>query len=363
MTTVDTSGSSTPPLGPTVVVGAGLVGASIGMALTAAGVSVQLVDLLPAHAQVAATLGAGKTTPHPPEQVELVVVAVPPDHIAATVMDALARWPRATVTDVGSVKERPAVEIHAAGGGERYVGSHPMAGSQQAGPLTANADLFRDRTWVIAVPDEQQQQQLSEHANRVARLARCCGATIVVMSPGDHDRAVARVSHLPHLASILVAQGLLEGPAGYLQLAGQGLRDVTRIAGSDPHLWRQIIGGNRGAIRAELEGLRSRLDRIIDDLDDDERLTEDLEEGRAGTRRIPGKHGAAPQAFVKVTVEIPDQPGALATLFQQIGETNVEDLQIEHDDARNLGYLAIFVRPEDSEAVADRMRSLGWRVS
>lgn len=332
------------------------------MALTAAGVAVQLVDLLPAHARVAATLGAGQTAPHPPEDVEVVVVAVPPDHIATTVIDALKRWPKATVTDVGSVKEGPAAEIGAAAGAERYVGSHPMAGSQQAGPLTASADLFRDRTWVIALPDAQQAEH-GEHANRVARLARSCGAIVVVMSPGDHDRAVARVSHLPHLASILVAQGMLEGPAGYLQLAGQGLRDVTRIAGSDPHLWRQIIGGNRSAIRAELEGLRGRLDRIIDDLDDDQRLTQHLEKGRAGTRRIPGKHGAAPQSFAKVTVEIPDQPGALATLFQQIGETNVEDLQIEHDQARNLGYLAIFVSPEDADAVAERMRGLGWRVS
>lgn len=143
---------SEPRLSPTVVIGAGLIGASIGRALTDAGATVHLVDRTPSHAVVAATIGAGVTDPVDPDAAQLVVVAVPPGMLVAVIAEALATYPRATVTDVGSVKsqildvlwEMDDLDLG------RYVGSHPMAGTQHTGPLTASPTLFADRTWVIA---------------------------------------------------------------------------------------------------------------------------------------------------------------------------------------------------------------------
>ncbi len=237
--------------GTAVVIGTGLIGASLALALTASGHTVHLQDRTSSHARVAAGLGAGVLDAAEPAVVDLVVVAVPPGAIAAVVLHSLQSYPRATVTDVGSVK---AGVLDALWGLDvdlsRYVGSHPMAGSQHSGPVTARADLFEDRTWVVA-PHRRSRE---ESVQQVLALVRACGAREVVMDVDDHDAAVARVSHLPHLMSVLMAGHLTAVPQSDLLLAGQGLRDVTRIAGSDPGLWQQILSANATAVLAELRG-------------------------------------------------------------------------------------------------------------
>ncbi len=203
--------------------------------------------------------------------------------------------------------------------------------------------------------------------DEVAALARACGARTVVMDVDDHDAAVARVSHLPHLMSVLMAGHLTTVPDQHLRLAGQGLRDVTRIAGSDPGLWEQIVSSNSAAVLAELRQIQQRIGTVIDALQDpsDGRLLrEQLERGVLGTRRIPGKHGAPPVAYAEVVVAIPDAPGALGRLLTDVGTAgvNVEDISIEHDQNRQVGYLALAVTPEQADGLADRMRALGWDV-
>jgi len=350
-----------PPV--TVVVGAGLVGASIGHALTATGWRVHLVDAIPSHAAVAAGLGAGTASAADPAEVGLVVVAVPPRAIADVVGESLQRYPDATVTDVGSVKagvldalwERP-VDL------TRYVGSHPMAGSHHSGPVTADGELFVDRTWVVTP-----HRKSSEHATAaVVELVRACRARLVTLDVDDHDAAVARVSHLPHLVSVLMAGHLTNVPEEDLVLAGQGLRDVTRIAGGDPGLWQQIVRANSTAVLRELRQVAVSLDRLISAVETpaDPALGRELERGVDGTRRIPGKHGAAAVPYEPVVVAIPDQPGALARLFGDVEEAgvNVEDITIEHDASRQLGYLTISVQPERAEGLAVAMRDGGWTV-
>ena len=354
-----------PEAGPpvTVVVGAGLVGASIGHALTGAGWRVHLVDAVPSHAMVAAGLGAGTAEPAEPSEVGLVVVAVPPRTIADVVGESLRTYPYATVTDVGSVKagvldalwERP-VDL------TRYVGSHPMAGSHHSGPVTADGELFVDRTWVVTP-----HRKSSEHATAaVVELVRACRARLVTLDVDDHDAAVARVSHLPHLVSVLMAGHLTNVPEEDLVLAGQGLRDVTRIAGGDPGLWQQIVRANSTAVLRELRQVAVSLDRLISAVETpaDPALGRELERGVDGTRRIPGKHGAAAVPYEPVVVAIPDQPGALARLFGDVEEAgvNVEDITIEHDASRQLGYLTISVQPERAEGLAVAMRDGGWTV-
>jgi prephenate dehydrogenase len=344
-----------------VVIGAGLVGASIGMALVGKGHDVHLRDRVSSHARVAAGLGAGTTEKAAPEEVDLVVVAVPPGAIVSAVLGALERYPHAVVTDVGSVKGAVLADLAASGADlSRYVGSHPMAGSQHAGPLTSTADLFVDRTWVVtphltAAPGA---------VARVERLARDCGGRVVVLDAREHDEAVAQVSHLPQLMSSLTAGRLVDVPEEHLRLAGQGIRDVTRIAGSDPDLWQQIVAANADAVRTELLAVQEALAGLVAVLDDPEAVREFIARGRRGTRALPGKHGHRATDFAHVVVEIPDAPGALARLFADIDAAgvNVEDLAIEHDEVREVGYLSVAVTPDRVESLTSQMIESGWTV-
>ncbi len=354
-------------LSPTLIVGSGLVGASVGCALTAGGVRVHLTDAVPAHAVVAASRGAGTVEPVDPAAVRLVVVAVPPAHLADEVAAALQAFPRATVTDVGSVKGTIINDLRARRGLKlrRYCGGHPMAGSHHAGPLTARADLFVDRTWVVAPHDTAAAAAVLD----VQELARLCGARVVTLGPAHHDEAVAEVSHVPHLLSAVMAAQLHDVPPEHLRLAGQGLRDVTRIAGGDPALWVQIISANREAVRVLLTDVRDSLSELMGILDDEARIgAGELERflgvGRSGTRLIPGKHGAPAREYAQVSVEIPDAPGALARLFADIGEAgfNVEDVSMDHDDEREVGWLNVQVAPERAAELEATMTAEGWTV-
>jgi prephenate dehydrogenase len=355
--------SSSPPVA--VVVGTGLIGASIGCALTAAGYRVHLQDRQTSHARVAAGLGAGTVEPPDPAQVGLVVAAVPPGAIAGVVVESLETYRGATVTDVGSVKAgvldtlwRRAVDL------SRYVGSHPMAGSQHSGPMTARADLFVDRTWVVT----PHRRSDPGSVQAVTAAVRACRARPLVMDVDEHDAAVARVSHLPHLMSVLMAGHLTTVPEDDLVLAGQGLRDVTRVAASDPDLWEQIVAANSAAVLTELREVQDQLDllvKAIEAIPAPEELRGQLQRGVAGTRRIAGKHGAAAVAYSQVVVAIPDEPGALARLFGEVEAVgvNVEDIAIEHDPVREVGYLALSVAPEAIDQLVASMVAHGWTVS
>jgi prephenate dehydrogenase len=201
-------------------------------------------------------------------------------------------------------------------------------------------------------------------------LVGACGAREIVMDVGEHDAAVATVSHLPQLMSTLTAGALTGVPASHLALAGPGLRDVTRIAASDPQLWEQILNANQAAVLERLRAVQTELDAVIAALaaggsgSAGEALRASLERGVEGTRKIPGKHGRAPATYGQVVVEIPDTPGALAKLFADVGAAgvNVEDIAIEHDQVRQVGYLALSVTPDQVGALDRTMRDGGWVV-
>ncbi len=346
--------------GPVHVVGAGLLGTSIGLAVRAAGVPVWLSDANPEHLRTAISLGAGSARPSDGVP-QLVVVAVPPVHIAEVVLDALDTG--AVVTDIGSVKALPLEQVSDQASESalaRYVGSHPMAGSERSGPLAASAALFDGRPWAIT-PHVH-----AEHAaiDLVDALVRACGATPVRLSPVEHDLAVARTSHLPHLLAVLAAAQLTEAVPEHLSLSGQGVRDVTRVAAGDPELYGQIIRANGTTVGDLLRGVREQLDELLAAVDGPsaDELVEILTRGVAGTQVIPGKHGGPSLETAEVYVLVPDHPGELARLFADIGDigVNVEDLHIDHDPGRPAGLVELVVAVGAAEGLRTALEARNW---
>jgi prephenate dehydrogenase len=370
---------------PTVkVVGTGLLGTSIGLGLAASGVRVVLSDPSPTALAVARDLGAGTVhVPQASDEVGLVVVAAPPDVTAEVVLAELAAHPAATVTDVASVKSGILAEVTARGGDlSRYVGGHPMAGRERSGPVSARGDLFIGRPWVVCAGPKAD----TDRVEAVRRLAFALGAVPSVLGAAEHDASVAVVSHLPQVAASLVAARLRQAPEGALALAGQGLRDVTRIASSDPLLWAQILAANAGPVLAALRAVRADLDTVIAGLADIAAEDGDaatpaapaapgapgaraavarvVADGNAGRERIPGKHGGQATRYTVVTVVVPDEPGSLARLFADIGDArvNVEELALEHAPGRAVGLVEVSVLPAVRELLEAALAAAGWRV-
>ena len=348
------------------IVGSGLLGASLGLALRELGVDVILSDASRASQTLAIDYGAGRA-PADGDAPALVVVAVPPDAVAAVVAAELAAQPTALVTDVASVKAGILSELRASGADlTRYLGSHPMAGRERGGAVSARTDLFVGRPWVIT-PHEL---TTPEAVRAIEDLALDVGATSVRMSAEEHDRGVALVSHVPQLVSSLLAARLRDATEAEVGLAGQGLRDTTRIAGSNPQLWTQILQANAGPVAEVLHAYRDDLDALLDALDAPaasgapRRVADTLAAGNAGVARIPGKHGTD-HRFASLVIKVDDRPGELARLLTEIGEegVNMEDLRLEHSPGAQVGFAEIAVLPEAAHRLATALEQRGWALA
>jgi prephenate dehydrogenase len=360
-----------------VVIGAGLIGTSAALALKGRGVSVWLQDTDVQSAQLAANLGGGDLLPGagvPGGPADIAILAVPPAAVAAELAAAQGRGLARCYTDVASVKELPVRQARELGCDLRtYVPGHPLSGRERSGPAAARADLFLGRPWVICPLPETEADAIF----LVTGLALACGAQPVQVSVAEHDQWVALVSHAPHVVAAAMAGRLEQAAPGALALAGQGLRDVTRIAAGDSAMWRQILASNAGPVSAVIRGVAASLGHAADLLDrisgSDElagrdvaakELTEVLERGRAGVARIPGKRGGPAPDFSVVQVIIPDQPGELARLFQAAGDAgiNIEDVDIEHSSGLPVGVAELWVRPEAARQLSAVLAAGGWPV-
>lgn len=359
-------------LPPVHVIGTGLIGASIGLALTGAGADVTLEDQSETSVALARDLGAGRITG--PVEPGIVVVAAPPDVAPRLVLAALERWPEAVVTEVASVKQVILADLERAGVPlDRYVGSHPMAGRERSGAISARADLFEGRAWVLC-PHEGSDPAATR---LVTTLAQATGAAVTTLTAADHDAAVAAVSHVPQLAASLVAARLEHLSDQAIGLAGQGVRDVTRIAASDPGLWTQILSGNAGAVADVLRAMSVDLVGVVEALD---ALAQDahvadapgaravlarrIADGNAGHARIPGKHGAPPAAYAVVRVVVDDRPGELARLLVEIGEegVNLEELRLDHGLGLPFGLAEVSVLPAAAGPLSEALQARGWQI-
>ena len=363
---MDAAAQANPTL---LVVGSGLIGTSAALALRDQGWTVYLHDANAEHIDHAAKLGAG-VAELPAADPDVTLIAVPADAIASVATEFSVRYPTTTIVDVASVKELPLTALRAAGVDlSRVVGSHPMAGREISGPNAARADLFADRVWVITPLAESDPARVDFVESMVASI----GAVPIVLPADDHDRAVALTSHTPQLLASIAAARLADADPMLVAISGQGVRDVTRIAASDPDLWTGILEANAthvlevlksvaADIDAAISALRNMADESADHTAARATVRDVLSRGNTGRAALPGKHGAAPTPYEVVSVVIPDRPNALAELFTAAGSAaaNVEDLRIDHALGRQSAVVEISVRPEAVASLTAALIEGGW---
>lgn len=351
-----------------VVLGTGLIGTSIALALRENDVEVALADPEPASLRMAHELGAGEVLAPgvPASPADIAVVAAPPSAVPAALREAQERGLAQVYTDAASVKDRVAARAEQHGCDmSTYVPGHPMGGREKNGPSAARADLFLGRPWALCPTGKADAGAVTA----VTELVRTCGAEPHMLTAAAHDRAVALVSHAPHVASSAVAARMLTGEEEALALAGQGVRDVTRVAGGDPELWWEILRNNPRPVAAVLEEIATDLARAARALNaadpDREVVWGVLERGVRGHERIPGKHGARQEPeYAVLPVVIPDEPNALGRLFVAVGEVgvNVEDVRIDHSPGLPVGVAQLWVLGTELPRLSDALAAHGWSV-
>ena len=343
------------------IIGSGLIGTSIGLALAARGVQVEMLDLDQKAQKLAQDLIASEISGAP----EVILFAIPASALAETFEREFALNPGSKFIDIASVKTKPQVEVsRISGGSSRFLATHPMAGREVGGAASARADLFEGRTWIYCPTFADGAQVDSDVLETGLWLINSLGATPISMSAAEHDSAVALVSHLPQIvASLLAAQ--LKGAKGEdLDLAGAGLRDTTRIAASDPELWQEIISSNAQEILPLLINLQNDLGSLIQSLDDPVKVGSFIAAGNEGRSKIPGKHGGKAREYTQLPVVIEDKPGQLAALFDECAKAsvNVEDLTIEHSPGQFTGLITLALSASDASILQKHLEESGWNV-
>jgi prephenate dehydrogenase len=339
------------------IVGAGLIGTSIGLGLVQSGVKVEMVDTDSESQDLAMDLIGGEHITQP----DLVIFALPSSQLSVVINQEYQLNPESTFMDVGSVKNDVVLEVETVSAlSTRFVPTHPMAGREIGGAGAARADLFQGRSWIVTPGADL----APESRALVEELIEKLGATSIELSAKDHDRAVAKISHMPQIAASLLAKQLAGTPAEWMELAGQGLRDTTRIASSDESLWKEIIYSNRSELRTLLINLQNDLQTMIDSLDDPAQIADLIAAGRLGKALIPGKHGGKAREYSYLPIVIDDKPGQLGAIFNECAamDVNVEDLVIEHSPGQLSALITLAFSHNDAEKLSAHLTSIGWNV-
>ncbi len=342
-----------------IIAGTGLIGGSVGMALRKAGWHVTGIEPDTERAEAAVAAGAvdviGEAGP-----CDLAVVATPPSSLAAVVQQLLDAG-AAIVTDVGSVK----APVVAAVDDPRFIGGHPMAGSEQDGLTGADPDLFRDAVWVLTPTGTADDAALAQVREVVSGL----GAQVISLAPERHDALVAVVSHVPHLtAAVLmrIAEGRSTEHRALLRLAAGGFRDMTRVAAGHPAIWPEICAENRTAITDVLDELLDELVemRLIVSGGDRDELLARLEAARDSRRSL--SVGAPDLSrLTEVRIAIRDQKGELARITTLAADldVNIYDLEIAHSAEGPRGVVVAVVESDGADQLARGLVEAGYRPS
>jgi prephenate dehydrogenase len=332
------------------VIGTGLIGASVALAAKRAGVEhVAGYDVSVETAEAAKARGAIDDCASAAVELrdaDLVVVAVPVLALENTLRAVLENDAECTVTDVGSTKANLAGAIQ----DPRFVGGHPVTGSEAQGPEHATADLFDGATWFLTPTTHTDPKRYRLLHGFVSTL----GAIPVAIAPEAHDRLVAMTSHLPHaLANLLVNQagaGRIEGHDP-LAAAGGSLRDMTRVAGANPRIWVDIFLENAGPLQESLFEHRRRIEQLEGALGSRDAgfLGRWIGEAAGNRRRMLGDAYPDAGELQQLRVHVPDRPGVLAGITQALGaeRINIEDFELHHVSPERGGTLTLLVGGEE----------------
>jgi prephenate dehydrogenase len=339
------------------VVGTGLIGGSIGLALRRSGWHVTGADHDPSRAQRALELGALDAVGADPAAA-ITFLATPVQAVADAARAALAAGP-GIVTDVGSVK----ASIVAGVDDPRFLGGHPMAGSEQEGVDGADADLFAGAVWVLTPTAATSDATYATVRSAITEV----GADVLSLTPDHHDALVAVVSHVPHLtaaALMHLADDKATEHRALLRLAAGGFRDMTRIAAGHPGIWPDICAENRDAIVEVLDDLVTSLQSMRSVVADDDRagLLAVLERARAARVNLPSRVASAGD-LCEVRIPVPDRPGVLAEVTTLAGalDVNIADLEIAHSSEGDRGVLILVVEAAAAERLRDGLAERGFR--
>jgi prephenate dehydrogenase len=355
--------------GSVLVVGTGLIGTSIGLALRGER-TVLLVDHDPERLAAAASRGAGELWDGS-SPVDLAVVAIPPAHTAPVIAALQRRNLAATFTHVASTQSRVQADLEALNCDLWSIcGGHPLAGREVAGPSGATPQLFLGRPWVACPGSGTSERALAD----VRALAVSCGAEPTVMTAEAHDRAVALSSHLPQAAASALAARLLGSDPVAVAVSGPGLHDTTRVAASDAELWTDVLSANAAQLAplvdllaADLQQVAAALRVLAGSPADGPalRVVRDLlERGNEGRALVPVKRGVLDRDVGVVTVRLSDEPGRLADLLVKAAAAgiNVEDVRVEHLPGRPTGLVELLVRDHETRHLTEALRLVGLDV-
>lgn len=345
------------------IVGAGLIGSSLGLALRARGWHVTGRDARPEVEQEARAVGALDAVGSDPEA-DITFVATPVGVTADEVARVLAQpglRSDAAVTDVGGVKG----PVMAAVDDPRFVGGHPMAGSEQLGTAGADPELFVGATWVLTPTTRTDPAAYA----RVQSVVGSLGADVLSLSPDQHDALVAVVSHVPHLTAATLmnlADRRAEQHAALLRLAAGGFRDMTRVAAGHPGIWPDVCAENAPAIVRTLDALLADLTAVRDRVaaGDRDALLGSLTSAAEARRALPAR-AVRPEHLAELRIPVPDRPGVLAEITTTAGDmgVNIADLEIAHSAEGPRGVLVLVVDAEGAERLGAALSSLGYRWS
>ena len=344
------------------VIGLGLIGSSVALALQGAGWSVSGSDVsssVTTEALERGVISSGEAH----SEASLVIIATPAGVVPSVAQQVLADMtnPELIVTDVAGVKR----EIAAAITDERFLGGHQMAGSELRGFAGARADLFQGCTWILTPTDATSATVYS----RLHGYLRELSVAVVAVSPMDHDRLVAIASHVPHvMAGALMNHAAVaaEQDAVLLQLAACGFRDMTRIAAGDPTIWPDILFQNRDAIALSLTEIEHRLSEIRSALTSGDRtsIVETLTSASSARRDLPGR-AIDTSRLVRLRIPMPDRPGVLAAITMVASDllVNIYDIEIAHGIEGTAGTLLLAVDREQADTLSEALRAKDFVVA
>lgn len=362
------------PVGNLAIVGMGLMGGSLGMAALERGLAQQVIgfDQDPRAAAQALAKGAirraAPTLREAVSDADIVVIATPVGSIAEVFARAAPHLrPGTIVTDLGSTKAGIVDQIGTiAPFSVHFIGGHPVAGSEREGIHAAAADMYEGCLWILTPT----QATSSEAYGRLTRFLTGLDARVLSLDPKRHDEALALTSHLPQLLSSALMSFAAEvagSGEGSLLLTAGGFRDMTRIAGSSPDLWLDIVRQNQPALVSLVRRFREFFGIAAASLEhgDWAGLRAWLLDAQSARRALPAKPGLGPAEVFQLLVPVPDRPGVLAEVTTTVGEVgvNIEDLNIVHSAEGGRGLIHLSVKGRDAAALAgDALARKGYRV-